>query len=173
MIKKLSQKDIRALKFGGLCAAAIVVFWVGAKVFDRLKEAQVSTASLNNKLELIDVDKAKQSGLMSIVPKFEMPVEEEEQKFLFVDKLTEQFKKAGMQNQPLQVASKGKSNQPGYQLLRMKCSATCRLTQGLDFLANLKDNPYLVGIEELRIRIDKKKPQEIDMDLTVSTFVKL
>lgn len=172
MIKKLSQKDIRALKFGGLCAAAIFVFWAGAKVFDRLKEAQASTASLNNKLDLIDVDKAKQSGLMSIVPKFEMPVEEEEQKFLFVDKLTEQFKKAGIKNQPLEVASKGKK-QAGYQLLRMKCSATCRLTQGLDFLANLKDNPYLVGIEELRIRIDKKKPQEIDMDLTVSTFVKL
>lgn len=173
MIKKLSQKDIRALKFGGLCAAAIVVFWAGAKVFDRLKEARASTALLNNKLELIDVDKAKQSGLMSIVPKFEMPIEEEEQKFLFVDKLTEQFKKAGIKNQPLEVASKGKSKQAGYQLLRMKCSATCRLTQALDFLANLKDNPYLVGIEELRIRIDKKKPQEIDMDLTVSTFVKL
>jgi hypothetical protein len=172
MIKKLSQKDIRAIKIGGLCAIGILVFLFGSKVFDRLKNARASTALLKNKLELIDVDKAKQSGLVSIVPKFEMPVEEEQQKFLFVDKLTEQFKKAGIQNQPLQVASKGKSKQPGYQLLRMKCSATCRLTQALDFLANLKDNPYLVGIEELRIRVDKKKPQEVEMDLTVSTFIK-
>jgi hypothetical protein len=172
MIKKLSQKDIRTLKFGAVCAAGILVFWVGSKVYDRLKEARASTALLNNKLELIDVDKAKQSGLMTIVPKFEMPIEEEEQKFLFVNKLTEQFKKAGIKNQPLEVASKGKSKQAGYQLLRMKCSATCRLTQAFDFLANLKDNPYMVGIEELRIRMDKKKPQEIEMDLTVSTFVK-
>ena len=172
MITKLSQKDIRTLKYGVICAAGILVFWVGSKVFDRLKEAQTSTTLLNNKLELIDVDKAKQSGLVSIVPKFEMPIEEEDQKFLFVDKLTEQFKKAGIKNQPLQVASKTTSKKDGYQLLRMKCSATCRLTQALDLLANLKDNPYLVGIEELRLRIDKKKPQEVAMDLTVSTFVK-
>ena len=172
MITKLSQKDIRTLKFGAICAAGILVFWIGSKVFDCLKEARASYSLLNNKLDLIDVDKAKQSGLMSIVPKFEMPIEAEEQKFLFVDKLSEQFKKAGIKNQPLEVASKGKSKEAGYQLLRMKCSATCRLTQALDFMANLKDNPYLVGIEELRIRIDKKKPQEVGMDLTVSTFVK-
>ena len=172
MITKLSPKDIRTLKLGAICAAGILVFWIGGKIFDRLKAAQSSTALLHNKLDLIDVDKAKQTGLMSIVPKFEMPIKEDEQKFLFVEKLTERFKKAGIKNQPLEVSSKGKK-QGGYQLLRMKCSATCRLTQALDFLANLKDNPYLVGIEELRMRVDKKKPQEIDMDLTVSTLVKL
>ncbi len=172
MINKLSQKDIRTLKLGAVCVAGIIIFLVGSGVHDRLKKAQASTALLNNKLDLIDVDKAKQSGLVSIVPKFEMPIEEEDQKFLFVDKLTEQFKKAGIKNQPLQVASKTTSKKDGYQLLRMKCSATCRLTQALDFLANLKDNPYLVGIEELRLRVDKKKPQEVAMDLTVSTFVK-
>jgi len=57
-------------------------------------------------------------------------------------------------------------------LLRLKCSAKCRFTQVLDLLANLKENPYLVGIEELRIRCDSKKPQEVDLDLTVSTFIK-
>lgn len=172
MMTKLSQKDIRTLKIGAICTAGILVFWIGGKIYDRLNEAQASTALLNNKLELIDVDKAKQSGLTSIVPKFEMPIKEDEQKFLFVEKLSEQFKKAGINNQPLEVSSKGKS-QAGYQLLRMKCSATCKLTQAFDFLANLKDNPYLVGIEELRFRVDKKKPQEIEMNLTVSTFVKL
>ena len=172
MINKLSQKDIRTLKLGAVCVVGILIFLVGSAVHTRLKKAQASTALLNNKLDLIDVDKAKQSGLVSIVPKFEMPIEEEDQKFLFVDKLTEQFKKAGIKNQPLQVASKTTSKKDGYQLLRLKCSATCRLTQALDLLANLKDNPYLVGIEELRLRIDKKKPQEVAMDLTVSTFVK-
>jgi hypothetical protein len=172
MTKKLSQRDIRTLKIGGICAAAIMVFWAGSEIHGRWKKARESTAMLKDKLELIDVNKAKQSGLMSIVPKFEMPIEEEEQKFLFVDKLTEQFKKAGIKNQPLEVASKSKTKQDGYQLLRLKCSASCRLTQVLDFLADLKDNPYLVGIEELRIRMDKKKPQQVDIDLTVSTFVK-
>ncbi|MHC4104507.1 MAG: hypothetical protein ACYSR9_06175 [Planctomycetota bacterium] len=172
MITKLSQKDIRTLKFGAVCVAGILVFLVGSEVFDRLKKAQASTDILNNKLELIDVDKAKQDGIMAIVPKFEMPIEEEDQKFLFLDKLTEQFKKAGIKNQPLEVASKTNSKKDGYKLLRLKCNATCKLTQALDLLANLKDNPYLVGIEELRLRIDKKKPQEVALDLTVSTFVK-
>ena len=172
MIKKLSQKDIRTLIFGAVCAAGILVFWVGSKVYDLRKEARASTAMLNNKLELIDVDKVKRSGLLSIVPVFEMPKEEETQRVLFIDKLTEQFKNAGIKNQPLQVASIGKSGQAGYRLLRMKCSAKCRVTQVLDLLASLKENPYLVGVEELRMRIDKKKPQEVDLDLTVSTFVK-
>ena len=172
MINKLSQKDIRTLKLGAVCVAGIIIFLVGSGVHTRLKKAQESTDILNNKLDLIDVDKAKQAGIMAIVPKFEMPIEEEEQKFLFVDKLSEQFNKAGIKNQPLQVASKTTSKKDGYQLLRMKCSATCRLTQALHFLANLKDNPYLVGIEELRLRVDQKKPQEVAMDLTVSTFVK-
>ncbi|MCP4612557.1 MAG: hypothetical protein GY845_27985 [Planctomycetes bacterium] len=172
MINQLSPKDIRTLKLGAVCVAGIIIFLIGSEVLGRLKKAQDSTDILNKKLDLIDVDKAKQAGIMAIVPKFEMPIEEEDQKFLFLDKLTEQFKKAGIKNQPLEVASKTTSKKDGYQLLRLKCSATCRLTQALDFLANLKDNPYLVGIEELRLRVDKKKPQEVAMDLTVSTFVK-
>ena len=174
MIEKLSQRDIRILKIGAVCAAAILVFWFASKSkwYDRWKKARVLLAAVENKLELIDVDKAKRAGLLSIVPAFKMPEKEETQRFLFRDKLNEQLKKAGIKNQPLQVASIGKSGQAGYRLLRLKCSAKCRFTQVLDLLANLKDNPYLVGIEELRIRCDKKKPQEVDLDLTVSTFVK-
>jgi len=172
MLEKLSQKDIRAIKLGVICVVGIFLFLIGDKVYDRWTNAKGSMELLNNKLESIDVDKAKRSGITSIVPKFEMPVEEEEQKFLFQDKLTEQFKKAGIKNEPLQVVSKGKSGQPGYQLLKLRCSATCRFPQVLDLLANMKDNPYLVGIEELRIRKDKKKPQDFALDITVSTFVK-
>ncbi len=172
MIEKLSQKDIRMLKIGAVCVAAILVFMFASELLGRWAEARASLAEVKNKLELIDVDKAKRAGLLSIVPAFEMPEKEETQRFLFRDKLNEQLKKAGIKNQPLQVASIGKSGQAGYRLLRLKCSAKCRFTQVLDLLANLKENPYLVGVEELRMRIDKKKPQEVDMDLTVSTFIK-
>ncbi len=172
MIEKLSQKDIRMLKIGAVCVAAILVFMFASELLGRWAEARASLAEVKNKLELIDVDKAKRAGLLSIVPVFEMPQKEETQRFLFRDKLNEQLKKAGIKNQPLQVVSIGKSGQAGYRLLRLKCSAKCRFTQVLDLLANLKENPYLVGVEELRMRIDKKKPQEVDLDLTVSTFVK-
>ena len=172
MIEKLSQRDIRILKIGAVCAAAILVFVFASEWLDRWAKARASLAQLEDKLELIDVDKAKRAGLMSIVPVFEMPEEEETQRFLFIDKLTEQLKKAGIKNQPLRVVSIRKSGQAGYRLLRLKCSAKCKFTQVLDLLADLKENPYLVGVEELRIKCDPKKPQEVDMDLTVSTFIR-
>jgi len=170
MIEKLSQRDIRILKIGAVCIVAILVFVFASEWLDRWAKARASLTEVKNKLELIDMEKAKQAGLMSIVPKFEMPQKEEIQKFLFRDKLDEQLNKAGIKS-TLQVVSTGKSGQAGYKLLRMKCSGKCRFTQVLDLLANLKDNPYLVGVEELRIRCDTKNSQQVDMDLTVSTFI--
>jgi hypothetical protein len=172
MIEKLSQRERRTVMIGAVCAAAILVFVFASKWYDRWAEARGSLDELNAKLELIDVDKARRAGLMSIVPVFEMPEKEEEQKFLFRDKLTEQLTEAKINNKPLQELPGRKSSQAGYKLLRLKCSANCKFTQVLDLLANLKNNPYLVGIEELKIECDKKKPQEVEMELTVSTFVR-
>lgn len=172
MIEKLSEKDIRALKIGGVCAAAILLFVFASMWFDHWSKARASLAQVEAKLDLIDVDKAKQAGLLSIVPVFEMPQKAETQKFLFRNKLNEQLKKVGIKSKPLQVLPGGKSRRAGYQLLRLKCSAKCRFAQVLDLLAGLNENPYLVGIEEFRIRCDPKKPQEVELDLTVSTFAK-
>lgn len=172
MIEKLSKKDIRALKFGAIGALAIVVFLVGSSAHDRWTQAKANAGVLRTKLDSIDINKARQAGLMSIVPVFEMPQVEEEQKFLFRDKLSEQFKSAGIKNEPLLIQAKRKSPLSGYKLLLVKCSAECRFTQVLDFLARLNENPYLVGIEELRIKCDPKKRGEVELDLTVSTFAK-
>jgi hypothetical protein len=172
MIEKLSQKDIRTLKIGAVCVVAILVFVFASEWLDHWTQARKSLAELKDKIELLDVVKAKQAGLMSIVPVFEMPEKEETQKFLFRDKLNEQLKKAGISSKPLQVVSTGKSSQAGYKLLRLKCTAKCKFGQVLDLLASLKENPYLVGIEEMRIKCDPKKPEEVDLDLTVSTFVR-
>jgi hypothetical protein len=172
MIEKMSQRDIKVLKIGAVFAAGILLFVFASDRLDNWKKARDSLNEIKGKLELIDMDKAKRAGLMSIVPVFEMPEQEETQRFLFIDKLTEQFKKAGIKNQPLQVVSKSKSGLAGYSLLRLECSAKCKFTQLLDLLASLKENPYLAGVEELRIRCDKKKPQDVDIELTVSTFVK-
>ena len=172
MIDKLSQKDIRALKFGVVGAVMIILFVFGSAGHERWTKAKANGAVLKSKLEVIDVDKAKQAGLMSIVPVFEMPQVEEEQKFLFRDKLSEQLKRAGIRNKPLQIQSGRKSPQSGYKLLLVKCNATCKFVQVLDFLAKLNENPYLVGIEELKIKCDPKKRGEVTLDLTVSTFAK-
>ncbi len=172
MIEKFSKKDIRALKFGLMGAAAIILFVFGSAGHKRWAKAKANGAVLRTKLDTIDVDKAKQAGLASIVPVFEMPQVEEEQKFLFRDKLSEQFKKAGIKNKPLQIQAGRKSPQAGYKLLLVKCNATCQFVQVLDFLARLNENPYLVGIEELKIKCDPKKQGEVALDLTVSTFAR-
>ena len=172
IMRKLNQREKRTLKIGAVCAVAILVFLFASKWLGHWGEVRKSLAELEAKLEVIDVKEAKQAGLMSIVPVFEMPEEEETQKFLFRDKLDEQLKKVGIKSEPLTELATRKSRQAGYRLLRLKCSAKCRFTQVLDLLANLKENPYLVGIEEMRIKCDPKKPQEVELDLTVSTFVK-
>ena len=172
MIEKLSKKDIKTLKLGAIGAAAILLFVFGSAGHDRWSKAKANGDVLRTKLDAINVDKAKQAGLMSIVPVFEMPQVEEEQKFLFRDKLSEQLKRAGIRNKPLQVQAGRKSPQSGYKLLLVKCNATCKFGQVLDLLARLNENPYLVGIEELKIKCDPKKRGEVELNLTVTTFAK-
>jgi hypothetical protein len=171
-MKKLSQKEKRTLKFGAACAVAIVGFTLATKWLGHWKIVRNSGAGIENRLEEINVGDAKRAGLMSIVPVFEMPKKEETQKFLFREKFNEQLKKAGIKSEPLQILPAAKSPVAGYKLLRLKCSAKCRFGQALDLLANLKENPYLAGIEEFKIECDQKKRQDVKLDVTVSTFIK-
>jgi hypothetical protein len=171
MIDRLSKRDKRALVIGGICAAAIIFIFV-LKIPERWAQARKSLASVRAKLKAIDAEQAKRAGLMSIVPAFEMPQVEEKQTFLFRDKLNEQLKKAGVNSKPLQVLPVAKARQSGYKLLRLKCSGKCNFEQALDLLAGLNENPYLVGIEEFKIKCDPKNRQAVELDFTVSTFVK-
>jgi len=173
MAVKLSQKDKRALKLGAVCVAAVLVLMFAAKWLGSWAAVRKSLAVAKTELKSINMDEAKQAGLLSIVPVFEMPQNEEKQKFLFRDKLNEQLKKVGIRSEPLQVLSTGKSQGwAGYKLLRLQCSVKCRFEQVLDLLASLNENPYLVGIEEMRIKCNPKNRQEIELNLTVSTFIK-
>ena len=64
---------------------------------------------------------------------------------------------------------KGAGAQP---LLDEKQGMGLALSQALDLLAKLNENPYLVGIEEFRLKIDPKKRSEVELNITVSTFTK-
>ncbi len=172
MIEKLSQRDRRVIRIGGIAAAAIVVFVFGMDWIQHWVSVRESLKIAKVKLQTLDTAKAERAGLMTIVPVFEMPEAEEKQMLLFRDKLNEQLKRAGVQSKPMQVLPVSKSSQGAYKLLRLKCNGKCRFGQALDLLARLNENPYLVGIEELQIRCDPKQRQEIELDLTVSTFIK-
>ena len=147
----------------------------GLDGYDRWQALRASLQSHRAKLQEVVVDERKQAGLLSIVPVAETPAVEEKQKFLFRDRLHEQLKKAGIKAEPLTILGARKKVGLPYKVLRIRCRGKCRFEQLLDFLATVQENPYLVGIEELRLECDAKQPPEkrkdVEIDLTFSTFV--
>lgn len=178
MTRKLNPREKRILLLGVVSAVAIFVFTGGSKLFDDWGKARTTLAAAKRKLSEVETDKNRQAALAAIVPVFEAPQVEDKQKFLFRDRLHEQLKKAGINTDPPQFLPVRKPRGVPYRVLKIKCKGKCKLDQLLDFLANLKENPYCVGVEELRIQCDTKEPPEkrkdkqIEIDLVVSTFVK-
>ncbi len=176
MARKLTQREKRTVTIGLVAAGAILVFAFGTKGYDRWQKVRTSLKSAQAKLDDVTVDPVKQAGLLSIVPVAEPPEVEDKQKFLFRDKLHEQLKKAGIKVEPLTILpARRKVNLP-YRVVLINCKGKCKLDQLLNFLATINENPYLVGVEELRFKCDTKQPpdkrKDIEIDLTVSTFVK-
>ncbi|MHC4338051.1 MAG: hypothetical protein ACYSTG_08945 [Planctomycetota bacterium] len=171
---KLSQRDKRALIIGAVGAVAILAFTFGTKWVGRWTELRKSIADKRATLINIKVDKAQQKRLMSIVPLFEDPNEEEEQEIRFRDKFSEQLKKAGFKpSEPIRVLRARRAQAAtGYRVLGLHTRGECKFQQVLGLLTNLYENPYMVGIEEMRMECDPKKRQKFKLDLTVSTFVK-
>jgi len=177
MVAKLSERDIRTLKIGVVCVAVIFAFTFGVKWLEHWAQVRKSLSQMRTKLSAVTGDEGRRAGLASIVPVFEMPEVEEKQKYLFRDKFNEQLKKARIDSEPLQILPVRKAKQAaGYKVLVLKCKAKCRLEQLFDLLAGMKENPYLVGVEELKIQCDAKqapeKRQDVSVDLAVSTFVR-
>ena len=170
-MKKLTERDKRALKIGVISAAAIIILSLGWKWTEHWIDVRKSLAAAKMELSVICPDKAKTEGVLSIVPAFEMPGQQQQQMFLFRDKLGEQFKKSAIKNKPLQVLSGRKSAIKGYGLLPVKCKGECNFGQLLDFLANLNENPYLAAIEELRFSCDPQKRDKFEIDMTVTTLI--
>jgi hypothetical protein len=171
---KLSERDKRALKIGAVCAVAILVFTIGTTWVGHWGELRQSIAAEEARLMSIKTDKVQRERLMSIVPVFEDPNEEEEQKILFRAKFYEQLKQAGFKfEQPIRALRARKAREgTDYKLLGLQTRGKCNVDQMLDLLAKLNENPYLVGIEEMRMECDPKNRREFKLDLTVSTFVK-
>ncbi len=162
------------IRIGAIVLVAIPAFTFGAKWVDDWQQVRQSLAQSQKKLKELEPNGAAQAGLLALVPVWELPQEEPVQKTLFRDKLNEQLKKAGINSEPLQFlpVRKGKD----HKVLKIQCKGKCKFDQALDLLANLRENPYLVGVEELKVECDTKQPpdkrQEVEIALTVSTFVK-
>jgi len=174
MARKLTPREIRMIQVGVIAAIAIPAFTFGTKWIDDWAKVRQSLDESQKKLKDLEIGETAQAGLLAIVPVCEPPQEEQVQKTLFRDKLNEQLKKAGINTEPLQFLPIRKVKDR--KVLKIQCKGKCKFDQLLDLLANLRENPYLVGIEELKVECDTKQPpdkrQEVEIALTVSTFVK-
>lgn len=175
MARKLNQREKRVILIGAVAAVGILLLTFGADWLAGWRQARATLARARNKIREVEGDRTRQAGLLALVPVLELPQPEESQKFLFRDKLHEQLKKAGIKTEPLQILPARKNRNLPYGVLKVKCRGKCQFHQLLEFLAAVQENPYLVGVEELRIQCDTKQPpdkrKEVEINLTVSTFV--
>lgn len=172
MFDKLSSQDKRILKIGAGAAAVMLVYayilapWLAD--WQRTRAAVDANWKVIDSLESSVTRRANQA---SIVPVLTMPVAPEKQQQLFKTTLNKQFTEAGIQVKSLQYVTLGKSaNSLGYTVSKIKCDGKCAMPQAAKMLASLAENPYLLGVEEVRLSCDPKKRDEITFSMTLSTF---
>lgn len=186
MIKKaklyydsVSERDRRAIRFGGCAVVLILLYWIiGLPLVEDWSRVRNELQKYNSTLDSINGSRAgseaKIIGLCQTVPFAELPQGEDVQRKLFWDKTYDQLKTAGIavSTGPSYVSSAKKKAAGGLDTLQLKFAGTCQYEQFVKFLARLNENPYLVGIEELSIKSDEKQPNQVNIDMTVTTFVK-
>jgi len=180
MINKLSPKDQNALKIGAVLAALILIFvyivspwldhWAGVR--EQLEQKKQILAKII--LDDSPAAQARSDIMLHSVPAFEMPQKEDEQRLIFVRKFSEQVQKAGIKLTEMPQYHSHIRIQPklGLKILRLHCCGKCNFSQALKLLAVLRENPYLVSIEDMQLKCDPKKRQEMELILTVSTFAR-
>lgn len=178
-MRSLSRRE--TVMLGASLVLGVVVlsyhFFVGGWL-DHWGKIRGEIAVFEAKIEKLDVTgsskaAARAAVLQKAVPVFEMPVSENEQRLLFEKKFYEQLKKAGVKAENLRFDSKGQLDRTlGLRLLKMHCKGKCKFTQAMDLLANLNSNPYLVSVEEFTMTADAKKPQEVEVKLVLTTYVR-
>ena len=178
MAYQMTERDKRTIVIGVIAAIAILAYvflddWL-ADWKNIRSQLKTERQKLSEIMPSADGSlNSKQAGLLQTVPVMEMPRKSTVQKGLFKDKFNEQLKRAGINVQTLHdmpiTKSKGSS---GFTKLQLQCSGKCSTNQVMDLLANLYENPYFVGVENLVLTCDQKNRSQMDFKLTVSTFIK-
>lgn len=176
MTKHLTDRDKRTLRWGGLCAVAILAFVYIPQWVSHWRTIRGEISEMERTLHDVRYPQGpRQAGLTALVPIFQMPADQETQAFMFRDKFGEQIKKSSLKEEPIQMDVSKKRMASGYLPLYLNYKGKCRFDKLLDLLVNLKGNPYCVGVEALKIECDTKKPPQdrgdLDIELTVTTFV--
>ncbi len=178
MKKLLNEKDKRAIILG-LIATIIVFAFVGVdKLLEDYNAVKKTLDSRKTQVEQVMPDKdgnmsAKQKGLLSVVPKFQMPEQEEVPGAKFRQAFLAQLKKAGINSPTLSFMQASKSrNALGLRTMKLQCKGKCQFAQSLDILTGLYDNPLFVAVEEFKIECDPKKRTAMELSMVITTFIK-
>ena len=178
-IDSLSARDRRAIRLGAVAIVLILLYLIiGLPLVENWSQVRNELKAYQMKLNVINGStagsKAKITGLCQTVPFVELPEVEDVQRKLFWDKTYDQLKNAGVavSSGPSYIASAKKKTTLGFGTLRLKFSGTCKYDQLVKFLSQLRENPYLVAIDEFSVKSDEKKPGQVNIDMIVETFVK-
>lgn len=176
--KKLSEKDQKTIKVGTLLMA-IILTCGGMNILlkqysETGKALDAARKKLNSVLPAEDGSlNPKQAGLYRIVPLFEIPKTEDIPGENFRQNFMEQLKKCNVKFTVLNLLPmSSKTNASGFRTRKLHCKGKCTFSQAMDLLAGLYENPWFVGVEEFKIVCDPKKRSQMDLTLTVSTFIK-
>lgn len=178
MKNKMSEKDKRAICLGLIVAIVVIAFAGGDRLIQRYGDVKKALESRRSEVEQVMPDKdgkisAKQKGLLSVVPVFEMPVNEEVPGASFRQKFLAQVKKAGIKSPAISFVQGPKSkNALGLRTMKLQCKGKCKFDQSLDLLTSLYENPLFVAVEEFKVECDSKERTEMELSMVVTTFVK-
>jgi len=172
MLNNLNEKDKRTIKLGGIGAAALIVLIFGAQGYSNWSNKKTDYSIKSRNLESLNITETAHARMLSAVPNFVMPKDEQTQKTDFRDSLSTLFDELGIRTaDPLQEVAASKSKPlSGYGLLCLRTKGTCRFEQILNLLAALKNNPYLVGVEEFNFQCDPQNPQQVTFSIELSTL---
>lgn len=178
MAYNMTERDKKTIWIGVVVAGLILGYFFLEGWFVDWKGIRADLKNERQKLAAITPASdgsisAKQAGLLETVPVMEMPENRTVQKELFIEKFNEQLKKSGIDIKTLHDLPITKTkDSSGYSKLQLQCQGKCNYGQAMNLLAGLYENPYFVGVEELSLTCDQKKRSQMEIKLTVSTFVK-
>jgi len=172
VLGQIDERNARALKFGAVAVGAIVLFYTVSVWAEHWGKVREELAQKRGQLAVFESEN-KLRGLVNLVPVLEVPAAEQEQKVKFRNRVNEQLKAAGINAEPLQILSgSGRGAPAGYELLRVRVEGGCKFEQMLGFLAGLKENEHLAGVEEFSFDCDEKNREQVTFDMVLSTFVR-
>lgn len=177
-MKPLTQRDKRTLKLSAIAVAVIVGwFMIVEPTLGSYRSLRSERDHLQKQLDRLTgiqngVGSIKYKELADRVPKFELPQDAARQGVLFRDELTRQLQKAGLQARTVQLRDNRGKRQDGFAVLTVDCQGRGGYEPMLKLLADLKQNPYYVGIEKFSLRVDAKNRNEMTFQLAAFTYAK-